>query len=92
VTLTYTYNGSALGFDIPPTKALLPQRAEVGAVSQGGVSPEDPTAALTLVGWKSFVVEEFRLQPARHFTGWVLDWGLGVPSIRLRSSAGRADL
>ncbi len=91
MTLTYTYNGSALGFDIPPTKALLPQRAEVGAVSQGGVSPEDPTAALTLVGWKSFV-GEFRLQPARHFTGWVLDRGLGVPSIRRRSSAGRADL
>ncbi len=77
MTLTYTYNGSALGFGIPPTKALLPQRAEVGAVSQGGVSPEDPTAALTLVGWKSFVVEESACSQPRLFTGWVGDRGIG---------------
>ena len=77
MTLTYTYNGSALGFDVPPTKATLPQRAEVGAVSQGGVSPEDPTAALALVGWKSFVVEETACSQPRLFTGWVAPRNIG---------------
>lgn len=77
MTLTHTYSGSALVFDVPPTKVNIPQRAEVGSVSQGGISPEDPTAALTLVGWKSFVVEETACSQPRLFTGWVGNRGIG---------------
>ena len=51
MTLTYTYDGSPLGFPIPPTKLNLPNRAEIGSVDVGGVSPEDTAAALTLQGF-----------------------------------------
>ncbi len=75
--LSYTYNGSALGYDVPPTKATLPSRAELGSISIGGVSPEDPTAALTLVGWKPFHVDESDCSQTRLFTGWVADRHIG---------------
>jgi hypothetical protein len=77
VGLSYTYDGSALGFDVPPTKATLTSRAELGSISTGGVSPEDPTAALALVGWKSFHVDESDCSQTRLFTGWVADRNIG---------------
>ncbi len=77
MTLTHTYNGAALGFDVPPTKVSIPSRAEVGSVSAGGISPEDPTAALTLVGWRPYVVEETACSQPRLFTGWVAPRNIG---------------
>lgn len=77
MTLTYTYDGSPLGFPIPPTKLNLPSRAEIGSIDVGGVSPEDTGAALTLTGWRPFVVEESACSQPRIFTGWVYDRGIG---------------
>ena len=77
MTLTYTYDGSPLGFDIPPTKLNLPSRAEIGSIDIGGVSPEDPNAGLELVGWRPFYVEESACSQPRLFTGWVADRNTG---------------
>jgi hypothetical protein len=73
MTLSYTYDGSPLGYPIPPTKISLPSRAELGSLSEGGVSPEDPAAGLSLVGWRPFHVDESDCSQPRLFTGYVAD-------------------
>jgi hypothetical protein len=77
VTLTYHYDGSVLSYSIPPTKLNLPNRAEIGSIDIGGVSPEDPTASLALQGWRPFYVEESACSQPRIFTGWIADRGTG---------------
>jgi hypothetical protein len=77
MTLSYTYNGSALTQGIPPSKITLPNRAELGSMSMGGVSPEDPAASLALTGWKPFHVDESDCLQPRLFTGWVFDRNTG---------------
>ena len=70
MTLTISYNGAPIGYDVPPTKVAMPQRAELGAISMGSISPEDPTAALTLVGHKPIAITESACSQPRLFTGW----------------------
>lgn len=77
MTLVYTYDGSTLGYGIPPTKISMPQRAELGSISVGGVSPEDPAASLALVGHRPFHIEETDCSQPRLFTGWVTTRNVG---------------
>ena len=77
MNLVHTYDGAPLGFDIPATKVLMPSRAELGSTSNGGVSPEDPTAALQLVGWRPYNIEELDCAQPRLFTGWVVERNMG---------------
>ena len=78
MTLTIAYDGAPLGFDVPPTKVSMPSRAELGNVSTGGFSPEDPAAALEMVGWRSVAIDETACttQP-RLFTGYIADRDIG---------------
>jgi hypothetical protein len=77
VTLSYTYDGADLGYLIPPTKLNLPNRAELGSIDIGGVSPEDPAASLAMAGWRPFHVDESACSQPRLFTGWVFDRNVG---------------
>jgi hypothetical protein len=70
MTLAYTYNGAPLTHDIKPSGISLPQRAEGGEASFGGVAIEDFDASLVLVGHKPFIVEESACSQPRLFTGY----------------------
>jgi hypothetical protein len=72
-----TYTGAAFAYNVPPTMVSIPQRAELGETSQGGFSPEDPTAALTLVGHRPIVIEELDCSQPRLFTGWTVERNMG---------------
>ena len=77
MTLAIDYNGAPIGYDVPPTKVAMPQRAELGAISMGSISPEDPTAALTLVGHKPIAITESACSQQRLFTGWTVERNMG---------------
>ena len=77
MTLTISYNGAPIGYDVPPTKVAMPNRAELGAISMGSISPEDPTAALTLVGHKPIAITESACSQPRLFTGWTVERSMG---------------
>jgi hypothetical protein len=75
--LHFTYDGAPLGYDVPPTKISIPQRAELGEISMGSISPEDPTSALTLVGHRPIIIEELDCAQPRLFTGWTVERNMG---------------
>ena len=77
MALTIDYNGAPLGYDVPPTKVDMPNRAELGAISMGSISPEDPTAALTLIGHKPVHIDETLCSQPRLFTGWTVERNMG---------------
>jgi hypothetical protein len=77
VTLAYTYDGAPLTHDIAPSGISLPQRADMGEASFGGIPIEDPDADLTLLGHRPFIVEEDDCSQPRLFTGYVTERGIG---------------
>lgn len=72
-----TYDGAPLAADVPPTKISVPQRAELGTQSNGGISPEDPAASLNLTGWRPIHIDELDCSQPRLFTGYVFDRNVG---------------
>ena len=71
MTLSTTYDGAALGYNVPPSAISLPARAENGEVSFGSLPVEDPTAALTLTGHRPIYLAESACSQPRLFTGYV---------------------
>jgi hypothetical protein len=77
VTLAYTYDGAALTHNVAPSGIEIPQRADMGEVSMGGIPIEDPAADLTMLGHRPFTVTESACAQPRLFTGWTAERGIG---------------
>jgi hypothetical protein len=77
VTLAYTYDGAALTHKVAPSGIDIPQRADMGEVSMGGIPIEDPAADLTMLGHRPFTVTESACAQPRLFTGWTAERGIG---------------
>jgi hypothetical protein len=77
VTLAYTYDGAALTHKVAPSGIDIPQRADMGEVSMGGIPIEDPAGDLTMLGHRPFTVEESACAQPRLFTGWTAERGIG---------------
>jgi hypothetical protein len=77
VTLAYTYDGVALTHAVKPSDVSLASGAEVGNPLTSKLVIEDPAGTLTLLGHRSFVVEESACSQPRLFTGWTTERGIG---------------
>ena len=77
MALIYEYDGGAIAHNIAPSGISLTHRADMGEASFGGIPIEDPAASLTLVGHKTFTVEEDDCAQPRLFTGWTTERGIG---------------
>ena len=78
MSLIYSYNGTPIAHNVAPSGINVPQRADMGEASFGGIPIEDPGATLTLFGHRPFVVDEDACdaQP-RLFTGYVAQRDIG---------------
>jgi len=77
MALIYTYDGGAITHKVAPSGISLTHRADMGEASFGGIPIEDPAASLTMVGHKTFTVEEDDCAQPRLFTGWTTERGIG---------------
>jgi len=77
MSLIYEYDGGVITHNVAPSDIALTHRADMGEASFGGIPIEDPAASLTLVGHKTFTVEEDDCAQPRLFTGWTTERGIG---------------
>jgi len=75
MSLTYTYDGTAVTHDAAPSGLNVTHRAD-GEASFGGIPFEDPTASLVVVGHKLVTVEEDECAQPRLFTGFTTERGM----------------
>lgn len=77
MTISYTYDGSAITHDIAPSTINIPTRADMGEAAFGGIPIEDPDRTLAIVGHKPFIVEESACSQPRLYTGWTTQRDIG---------------
>ena len=77
MTLSYTYDGAPLGYDVKPTGINLPTRADNGEAGMGGVPIEDPYGTAVIVGHRPFLVSETLCSQPLLWTGWTQERGIG---------------
>ena len=71
--LVFTYDGADLTQGVPATKVSVPQRAELGSISMGSVSIEDPAGDLFTRGHRPIAIAELDCIQPRLFTGWLVE-------------------
>jgi hypothetical protein len=77
VSLVYSYDGTPITHKVAPSGIQITHRADMGEASFGGIPIEDPAASLTMVGHKTFTVEEDDCAQPRLFTGWTTERDIG---------------